>query len=66
MALSIDSRKKAEQTLVKLYPGARIIDVTSKAPNEFVRFSPFIRTVAFPFPIRPDKRRSRSKGSGKG
>ncbi|MBD2768510.1 hypothetical protein IC235_11485 [Hymenobacter sp. BT664] len=50
MEIYLDSRKKAEQTLVKRYPGAKIIDVTSKSADEFVRFSPFYPHGGIPIP----------------
>lgn len=50
-AIFIDSRKKSEATLAKLYPGARRIDVTSKATDEFVKFSPFYPVKGIPIPF---------------
>ena len=46
----VDSKKKSPATLAKLYPGARIIDVTSKATDEFIRFSPFYPHKGIPIP----------------
>ncbi|MBL0017343.1 MAG: hypothetical protein IPP17_13170 [Bacteroidetes bacterium] len=50
-AIFVDSKKKSEATLSKLYPGARIIDVTSKATDDFVRFSPFFPLKGIPIPF---------------
>lgn len=51
----LDSRKKLTKTLEKLYTGARIIDVTSKATDEFVKFSPFYPHGNIPVPFSEGK-----------
>ena len=47
----VESRKKSDVLLAKLYPDARIIDVTSKATDLFVKFSPFYPHKAIPIPF---------------
>ena len=37
----IESKRKSLEALEAMYPDAMIIDVTSKAQDEFVKFSPF-------------------------
>jgi hypothetical protein len=49
-AVFVDSKKKSVETLAKRYPGARIVDVTSKATDDFVRFSPFYPLKGIPIP----------------
>lgn len=47
----IESRKKAEKTLKKLYPTALIIDVTSKGNHPYIKFSPFYPHGNIPIPF---------------
>jgi hypothetical protein len=47
----IDSKKKSEQTLQKLYPNAKIVDVTSKATTALVKLSPFYPHGGIPVPF---------------
>lgn len=47
----VDSKKKSEKTLQKLYPNAVIADVTSKAPTALVRLSPFYPHGDIPVPF---------------
>jgi hypothetical protein len=44
----IESKKKKLETLKKEYPDAMIIDVTSHAHDEFVKFSPFYPNGGIP------------------
>ena len=37
----VESKRKKMETLKKEYPDAMIIDVTSHAEDEFIKFSPF-------------------------
>lgn len=46
----VESKRKSEKTLREKYPNARIIDVTSKAKDSFVKFSPFYPNKAIPVP----------------
>ncbi len=47
----IESKKKKLETLKKEYPDAMIVDVTSKAEDEFVKFSPFYPHGGIPVPF---------------
>jgi len=50
----IESRKKKIEKLQDMYPGASIIDVTSKATDEFVKLSPFFPWGNIPVPFSPE------------
>lgn len=47
----IESKRKTKEALGKKYPDAMIIDVTSKAQDEFVKFSPFYPIGGIPVPF---------------
>ena len=47
----IESKKKSPESLKAQYPDAMIIDVTSKAQDEFVQFSPFFPHRGIPVPF---------------
>lgn len=47
----VESKKKSAVTLAKLHPTAKIVDVTSHATDEFVRFSPFYPLRGIPIPF---------------
>lgn len=51
--LSVDSRRKSAPTLERDHPGACLLDVTSKAPQPWVRFSPFYPHGGIPVPFTP-------------
>ena len=46
----VESRRKKPETIQKAYPGAIIIDVTSKGPEPWVQFSPFYPHGDVPIP----------------
>ncbi len=50
----IESKRKKIEDLKKKYPDAMIIDVTSKAEDEFVQFSPFYPHGGIPIPFTDD------------
>ena len=50
----IESKKKSLESLKEKYPDAMIIDVTSKAKDEFVKFSPFYPIGGIPVPFTDD------------
>ena len=50
----IESKRKSLESLKEKYPDAMIIDVTSKAQDEFVRFSPFYPDGGIPVPFTDD------------
>ena len=53
--LVIESKRKSEETLKKLYPDAMIVDVTSNAKDEFVKLSPFYPHGGIPVPFMENR-----------
>lgn len=51
----VESKRKKLETLKKEYPNAMIIDVTSHADDEFVKFSPFYPHGGIPVPFSDGK-----------
>ncbi len=49
--ITVESKRKKLETLQKAYPDAMIIDVTSHADDEFVKFSPFYPHGGIPVPF---------------
>lgn len=49
--LIVESRRKSIDKLKATYPGCRIVDVTSKAEDEYVKFSPFYPHGNIPVPF---------------
>lgn len=47
----VDSRKKSQKTLNKIYPTAKIIDVTSKGEFPYILLSPFYPHGNIPIPF---------------
>jgi hypothetical protein len=47
----IENKKKKEKTLLKQYPNAEIIDVTSKANDDLKKLSPFYPHGGIPIPF---------------
>ncbi|WP_316528122.1 DUF6939 family protein [Kitasatospora brasiliensis] len=50
MPIHIASRRRSSASLAAAFPGAEIIDVTSKAPDPWVRLSPFYPHGDIPVP----------------
>ena len=50
MTITVESRRKKLASVEKLWPGATIIDVTSKGVEPWVRFSPFYPHGGVPIP----------------
>lgn len=50
MEIHIESKRKRPENIMRQYPEAVIIDVTSNAPDEFVQFSPFYPIGNIPVP----------------
>ena len=48
------SRRKKRENILKDYPDATIIDVTSKSEDEYVRMSPFYPHWGIPVPFSPN------------
>lgn len=53
MPIHIASRRRSAAALTASYPGARIIDVTSKGPQPWIRMSPFYPHGDIPVPMSP-------------
>lgn len=64
--LIIESKKKKLETLKKEYPNAMIIDVTSHAEDEFVKFSPFYPHCGIPIPFSEGKEAASVEGIWQG
>lgn len=64
--ISVDSRKKLPSTLNAAHPGAEILDVTSKGPLPWVRFSPFFPHGHIPVPGMPNGKASSVEGIWQG
>jgi hypothetical protein len=55
MLVAVESRRKRLAGVEKLWPGAAIIDVTSRGIEPWVRFSPFYPHGGIPIPNSPSK-----------
>jgi hypothetical protein len=55
MSIAVESRRKKLASVEKLWPGAAIIDLTSKGPEPWVRFSPFYPHGGIPIPNSPNQ-----------
>ncbi len=53
MPLIVKSRRASVDSLHKTYPDAVILDVTSKGPEPWIRFSPFYPHGGIPVPFSP-------------
>jgi hypothetical protein len=53
MPIAVESRRKKRPTIEKAWPGALILDVTSKGEEPWVRFSPFYPHGGIPVPNSP-------------
>ena len=62
----IESKRKKLENILKKYPGAVIVDVTSKATDGLVKLSPFYRMVVFLCHSARDIRQLAWKVYGKG
>lgn len=54
MPIHVASRRRSVASLVAAFPGARIVDVTSKGPQPWVRMSPFFPHGGIPVPMSGD------------
>jgi O-acetyl-ADP-ribose deacetylase (regulator of RNase III) len=53
MSIAVESRRKRQATIEKTWPGALVLDVTSKGEEPWVRFSPFYPHGGIPVPHSP-------------
>ena len=55
MLVAVESRRKKPASVEELWPGAAIIDVTSRGIEPWVRFSPFYPHGGIPIPNSPSE-----------
>lgn len=55
MPIFICNKRKSIQSIEREYPNSEIIDVTSKATNDFVKFSPFYPVGNIPIPFTDNR-----------
>jgi hypothetical protein len=53
MTILVESKRKKRETLEQRYPGAYILDVTSRAERPWIAFSPFYPHGNIPVPLSP-------------
>ncbi|WP_027345708.1 DUF6939 family protein [Hamadaea tsunoensis] len=53
MTVFVAHRRRGEKSLAAAYPGAAVIDVTSRAAEPWVRLSPFFPHGGIPVPFTP-------------
>jgi hypothetical protein len=66
MNLVIESRRKKLATVERLWPGATVIDVTSKGIQPWVRFSPFYAHGGIPIPNTAEEKAQSVEGLWQG
>jgi len=62
----IESKRKSLGSIQRQYPGAPVIDVTSKAPMPFVKFSPFYPHGNIPVLLSPGQTAASVEGIWQG
>lgn len=53
MVVHVASRRRGEASLAAAFPGATVLDVTSRGPQPWVRLSPFYPHGGIPVPFSP-------------
>src|SRR5215471_15053413 len=53
MAIVVESKRKQPESLRQHYPEAQILDVTSRGPQPWIKFSPFYPHGTIPVPLSP-------------
>jgi hypothetical protein len=66
MPIVVGSRRAKIATVERQYPGALILDVTSKGPDPWVRFSPFYPHGGIPVPKSPGQTAASVEGLWQG
>jgi hypothetical protein len=51
--IEVASRRRTERSVLAEWPGATVLDVTSRGPRPWVRFSPFYPHGGIPVPFSP-------------
>ncbi len=54
MVVHVASRRRGQASLAAAYPGATVLDVTSRGPQPWVRLSPFYPHGGIPVPFSQD------------
>lgn len=54
VTISVASRRRGAAGIAREFPGASVVDVTSKGPQPWVRLSPFYPHGGIPVPLSPD------------
>ena len=62
----VGSRNSQPYQIERKFPGATVIDVTSRAPEPWVRFSPFFPHGNLPIPLWPGKTAASVEGIWQG
>ncbi|MBN9524447.1 hypothetical protein J0H58_39020 [bacterium] len=66
MPVAVESRRTKPATIAKRWPGVAVVDVTSKGPEPWVRFSPFYPHGGIPIPNTPDETAASVEGLWQG
>lgn len=66
MPFILDSRRRKPKTLKSRYPSATILDLTSKGPKPWVKFSPFYPHGGIPVPVAPSTQANSVEGIWQG
>lgn len=53
MLVHVASRRRRPESIRAAFPGATVVDVTSRGPEPWVRFSPFFPHGGIPVPLTP-------------
>jgi hypothetical protein len=54
MLVHVASRRRKPESVRAAFPGTTVVDVTSRGPDPWVRFSPFFPHGEIPVPLTPD------------
>jgi hypothetical protein len=66
VSVVVESRRAKPATIADRWPGAAVLDVTSKGPDPWVRFSPFYPHGGIPIPNTPDQTAASVEGLWQG
>jgi hypothetical protein len=61
----VKNRRSSADKLAREHPGAILLDVTSRGPTPWVRFSPFFPHGGIPVPFSPGVTATSVEGSGR-
>ena len=66
MPFLVKSRRASVEKLLAQHEGASVVDVTSRGPEPWVRFSPFFPHGGIPVPFSPGSTAMSVEGIGRG